>query len=69
MATPERRGGIAGISTGGILVIIGVLVWIRSRPVVLTPSAIGSETRSDARAGDPAAGQARHIGGVVAPGP
>ena len=30
MATPERRGGIGGISLGGIIVIIGVvvaLVW------------------------------------------
>ena len=30
MATPERRGGIGGISLGGILVIIGIvvaLVW------------------------------------------
>jgi len=31
MATPERRrgaGGIGGISTGGILVIIGIVVMI-----------------------------------------
>ena len=29
MATPERRsGGIAGISLGGILVIVGLIVWI-----------------------------------------
>jgi hypothetical protein len=28
MATPERRGGIGGISLGGILVIIGVVVMI-----------------------------------------
>jgi hypothetical protein len=28
MAAPERRGGIAGISTGGILVIIGIVVMI-----------------------------------------
>ena len=26
MATPERRGGIGGISLGGILVIIGIVV-------------------------------------------
>jgi hypothetical protein len=28
VATPERRGGIGGISTGGILVIIGIVVMI-----------------------------------------
>jgi hypothetical protein len=28
VATPERRGGIAGISTGGIIVIIGIIVMI-----------------------------------------
>lgn len=28
MATPERRSGIGGISTGGILVIIGIVVMI-----------------------------------------
>ena len=30
MATPERRGGIGGISLGGIIVIVGIvvaLVW------------------------------------------
>jgi hypothetical protein len=30
MAVPERRGGIAGIGIGGILVIVGIvvaLVW------------------------------------------
>jgi hypothetical protein len=30
MATPERRSGIAGISVGGIIVIVGIvmmLVW------------------------------------------
>ena len=30
MATPERRGGIAGISLGGIIVIVGIVlifVW------------------------------------------
>lgn len=26
MATPERRGGIGGISVGGIIVIIGIVV-------------------------------------------
>jgi hypothetical protein len=26
MATEERRGGIAGISLGGILVIVGIIV-------------------------------------------
>jgi hypothetical protein len=28
MAERERRGGIAGISTGGIIVIIGIVVMI-----------------------------------------
>ena len=28
MATPEQRGGIGGISLGGILVIIGIVVAI-----------------------------------------
>jgi hypothetical protein len=28
MATRENRGGIAGISTGGILVIVGILIMI-----------------------------------------
>ena len=28
MATPESRGGTAGISLGGILVIIGIVVAI-----------------------------------------
>ncbi len=29
MATPERRsGGIAGIGLGGILVIVGIIVWL-----------------------------------------
>jgi hypothetical protein len=28
VATPERRGGIGGISTGGILVIIGIIVML-----------------------------------------
>jgi hypothetical protein len=28
VATPERRGGIGGISTGGIIVIAGVVVMI-----------------------------------------
>jgi hypothetical protein len=28
MATPERRGGVGGISLGGILVILGVLVML-----------------------------------------
>ena len=30
MSTPERRagGGIAGISTGGIIVIVGIVVMI-----------------------------------------
>jgi hypothetical protein len=27
-APPERRGGIGGISTGGIIVIIGIIVMI-----------------------------------------
>jgi hypothetical protein len=28
MATPERRNGIGGISLGGIIVIIGIVVMI-----------------------------------------
>jgi hypothetical protein len=28
MATPERRGGVGGISLGGILVILGVVVML-----------------------------------------
>jgi hypothetical protein len=28
MATPERRGGIGGISLGGIIVIVGVVVML-----------------------------------------
>ena len=28
MATPERHGGTAGISLGGILVIVGIVVAI-----------------------------------------
>jgi hypothetical protein len=28
MATPERRSGIGGISLGGILVIIGIIVML-----------------------------------------
>jgi hypothetical protein len=28
MATPERRGGIGGISLGGILVILGIVVML-----------------------------------------
>jgi hypothetical protein len=28
MATPERRSGIAGISTGGLIVIAGILLMI-----------------------------------------
>jgi hypothetical protein len=28
MATPERRGGIGGISLGGILVIAGIVVML-----------------------------------------
>jgi hypothetical protein len=28
MATPERRAGVGGISLGGILVIIGIVVMI-----------------------------------------
>ena len=43
MSTPERRGGIGGISLGGILVIVGIvvmLVWsiwrLRKGPLVLS---------------------------------
>jgi hypothetical protein len=28
VAAPERRGGIAGISVGGIIVIVGIVVMI-----------------------------------------
>ena len=28
MATPERRGGVGGISLGGIIVIIGIVVML-----------------------------------------
>ena len=28
MATPERRGGLGGISIGGIIVIVGILMMI-----------------------------------------
>ena len=28
MATPERRSGIGGISVGGILVIVGIVVML-----------------------------------------
>jgi hypothetical protein len=28
MATPERRSGIAGISVGGLIVILGILLMI-----------------------------------------
>jgi hypothetical protein len=28
MATPERRGGIGGISLGGVLVIVGIVVML-----------------------------------------
>lgn len=28
MATPERRGGIGGISLGGIIVIVGIVVML-----------------------------------------
>ena len=28
MATPERRSGIAGISVGGIIVIVGILLML-----------------------------------------
>ena len=28
MSTPERRGGIGGISLGGIIVIVGIVVII-----------------------------------------
>jgi hypothetical protein len=28
VATPERRGGIGGISLGGILVIVGIVLMI-----------------------------------------
>ena len=38
MATPERRGGIGGISLGGIIVIVGIvvaLVWSLLLGIVL----------------------------------
>ena len=28
MATPERRSGIAGISVGGIIVIVGIVITL-----------------------------------------
>ena len=28
MATPERRGGIGGVSVGGIIVLVGILTMI-----------------------------------------
>jgi hypothetical protein len=28
MATPERRSGIAGISVGGIIVIVGIVMML-----------------------------------------
>jgi hypothetical protein len=28
MATPERRSGIAGISVGGIIVIVGIVIML-----------------------------------------
>ncbi|MGH9190953.1 MAG: hypothetical protein ACRDZ0_00555 [Acidimicrobiales bacterium] len=28
MATPERRSGIAGVSIGGIIVIVGIIAMI-----------------------------------------
>jgi hypothetical protein len=28
MATPERRGGIGGISAGGIIVIVGIVLMV-----------------------------------------
>jgi hypothetical protein len=28
MTTPERRGGIGGISLGGIIVIVGIVVML-----------------------------------------
>ena len=28
MATPERRGGIGGVSVGGIIVLVGILIMI-----------------------------------------
>jgi hypothetical protein len=28
MATPERRGGIGGISAGGIIVIVGIALMV-----------------------------------------
>ena len=28
MSTPERRGGVGGISLGGIIVIVGIVVML-----------------------------------------
>jgi len=28
VATPERRAGVGGISTGGVIVIVGIIVMI-----------------------------------------
>ena len=47
MATPERRSGIAGISVGGIIVIVGILLmifwslWIGLIVVLVGPIAFG----------------------------
>jgi hypothetical protein len=51
MATPERRSGIAGISVGGLVVIVGILlmifwsVWIGLIVVLLGLIAFGGFAR------------------------
>jgi hypothetical protein len=51
MATPERRIGIAGISVGGLVVIVGILlmifwsVWIGLIVVLLGLIAFGGFAR------------------------
>ena len=51
MATPERRSGIAGISVGGIIVIVGIVialfwsVWIGLLVVLVGLIAFGGFVR------------------------
>jgi hypothetical protein len=51
MATPERRSGIAGISVGGIIVIVGIVIalfwslWIGLLVVLVGLIAFGGFVR------------------------
>jgi hypothetical protein len=51
MATPERRSGIAGISVGGIIVIVGIVIalfwslWIGLLVVLVGLIAFGGFAR------------------------